>query len=106
MPLEDIGAVEALFRSGPGSRTEAADHGTLVMRQGMSVLVVFPCEALEVIFTGDDGALLWSFRLVREHVGFEITEDTPAIRMGTPMAFSGFIVEFNVPCAGTRGGPF
>ena len=70
MSLEDISAVERLLSRRTGPRTETADHGTLVVCQGMSVLVILPCETLKVIFASSDRALLWSLILVSEHVSF------------------------------------
>lgn len=82
MPLEDIGSVEALFSSRAGRRAEATDHGALVMSQGMSVLVVLSCEALDVVFASRNRALLRSGLLVSPDVCLQVLDDLPAIRKG------------------------
>jgi hypothetical protein len=74
MSLEDIGAVEAFLRSSARARAETAHHGSLVVRQGVPVLVILACEALDVVFAGLDWALLGTLSLVGEHVSLQILE--------------------------------
>lgn len=50
MSLEDICPVEALLRRASTARTESTYHGTLVVGQGVSILVVLPGKAFDVIF--------------------------------------------------------
>lgn len=104
MPLEDVCSVEALLGSRARARTEPTDHGTLVVGQSVSILVVFACEALEVVFTGDNGTLLRSLGLVGEHVGSQVSKDTSTVRMGTSVRLPAFIVEFNISRVRTRWG--
>lgn len=49
MTLEDICSVEALFRGGSGPRAKPANHGTLVVGQSVTVLVVFTSETFGVV---------------------------------------------------------
>ena len=79
MSLEDISTIEALFSSGARARAEAADHGALVVRQGVPVLVVLARKALDVVLACLDGALLGAFRLVREHVCLQVLERPAAV---------------------------
>lgn len=74
MPLEDIGSVKALLRCRSAARTEAADHSALVVCESVPVLVVLPCESLDVVLAGGDRALLRALAAVREHVGLEVLE--------------------------------
>ena len=62
--LENIGPVKALLGWRPRSWAEATDHGTFVVGQGVSVLVVLSSKALLIIFTGQDGAFLGPFGLM------------------------------------------
>lgn len=66
--LEDVGAVKRLFGGRAGAGAETADHGALVMGQGVAVLVVLAREALDVVLAGLDGALFGALGLVGEHV--------------------------------------
>ena len=52
------------------------------MCQGVTIFVVFSGKTLVMVRTIGDGAFLGSFRLVCEHVSFEVLERPPAIRMG------------------------
>lgn len=79
MPLEDISAIETLLCSRSTTRAEATDHGTFVVSEGVSVLVVLPCEALDVVFAGSDWALLWPLVLVGKHVCLQVFEDTSTL---------------------------
>lgn len=72
MPLEDIGAIEALLCGASTARAEAADHRSLVMGEGVSILVVLPSETLGVVFTSRNRALLGSLVLVSEHVSLQV----------------------------------
>lgn len=92
VPLEDIGAVERLLRSRAGSRTETAHHGTLVVSQGVAVLVVLASEALDVILAGLDGTLLGSLVLVGEHVCLEVLEDLATVRVGASLLLLASLV--------------
>jgi hypothetical protein len=77
--LEHICAVEALLSRAAGAWTESADHSSLVVRQGMPVLVILAGEALSVILASRDRTLLRALVLVCEHVRFEVLE-VPAAR--------------------------
>ena len=98
VPLEDIGAVKGLLRGRAGTRAETAHHSSLVVGEGVTILVVpefrlvssclpvrmpvlilLACEALNVIFASDDRALLRPLALVSEHVRLEILEVLAAI---------------------------
>lgn len=72
MTLEDIGAVKALLRCTAASWTESTDHRTLVVCEGVSVLVVLSGKPLGVVFAGGDWAFLGTFVLVCEQVCLEI----------------------------------
>lgn len=80
--FENVGSVEALLGGRPRTWAEATHHGPLVVSQGVSVLVVFAGEALDVVFARHNGALLRSLGLVREHVGLEVLEDSATVWMG------------------------
>jgi hypothetical protein len=80
MSLEHISAVKALLSCGPRARTEAANHGTLIMRQSVSVLVVLASKSLDMVLACLDGALLGSLSLVSEHVGLQILERAATVR--------------------------
>lgn len=77
MPLEDIGAIEALFAGTTAARAETTDHCAFVVCESMPILVVFPSKALDMVFAGRDRAFLWPLILMREHVCFEVF-DLPA----------------------------
>jgi hypothetical protein len=79
--LENIGAVKRLLSRGSRSRAEAAHHGTFVVSKGMAVFVVLPSEALDVVITCGDWALLRSLILVSEHMRLEVLERLAAVRV-------------------------
>ena len=70
MSLEDISTVEAFLGGRPRAWTEVAHHGALVVRQSVTILVVFAREAFLMVFTSDDRAFLRSFGLMCQHMGF------------------------------------
>lgn len=72
MALKDIGAIEALLGRAATARTEAADHGTFVVSQGVPVLVVFASKPLEMVFARGNGTLLRALVLVRKKMSFKI----------------------------------
>jgi hypothetical protein len=90
MSLEDVCAVKALLRRASRTGAEAAHHRSFVMRQGVSVLVVFAGEALGVVLAGRDGALFRPLVLVGEHVRFEVFEVSAARRVRAE-ALAGFV---------------
>ena len=90
MSLEHIRAIEALLGRTARPWTEAADHGSFVMCQGVTILVVFPCKAFGVVFACRDRTFLRTLILVCEHVRLEIFE-VPAARRVWAEAFVGFI---------------
>lgn len=65
MTLEDICSVEALFRRRPRPRAKPADHGTFIVGQSVTVLVVLTSETFGVVFASDNGAFFRSFGLMR-----------------------------------------
>lgn len=79
MSLEDIGAVKALLGGSARAGAETADHGTFVVRESVPVLVVLPCEALDVVLAGLNWALLRSLRLMSEHVCLQVLERPTAV---------------------------
>ena len=81
MSLEDIGAVERLLGCRPGAWAEATHHSTLVMSQGVSVLVIFAGETLRVVLAGEDRALFRSLGLVGKHMRFQVLEDLATVGM-------------------------
>jgi len=87
--LKNVGAVERLLGRRAGARAEAADHRTLVVRQGVAVLVVLAREALGVVVAGRDGALLGPLGLVGEHVCFEVLEGLAAVGEGAVVLGQG-----------------
>lgn len=93
MTLEDIGAVEALLRGGAGSRAEIAHHGTLIVCQGVPVLVVLACEAFLVILARNDWTFLRSLRLMGQHMSLQIFEYSSTVRVWASASFSAIIVE-------------
>ena len=92
MALEDVGAVEALFRGGAGARAETAYHCALVVGQGVAVLVVLAGKALDVVLAVQDRALLWSLGLVSQHVGFQVFEDSATVGVWAAAFFFGVFV--------------
>ena len=86
--LEDVGAIETLFRVRPRSGTETTDHRSLIMCQGMTVLVVFASEAFLVIVARYDRTLLRSLRLMRQHVSFQILEVPTTVEVWTPSSLT------------------
>lgn len=88
MALEHIGAVEGLGMGGAGARAEGAHHGSLVVSQGVAILVVLAGEALDVVLACFDRALFGAFFLVCQHVGGQVFEDTTAVRMGAAVTNS------------------
>jgi hypothetical protein len=80
MPLEDIGAIKALLCCRAATWAKAANHSTLVVSKGVSVLVVFSCKSLDMILASRYWALLWPLVLVSEHVCLEVLEDASALR--------------------------
>jgi hypothetical protein len=90
MSLKDVRAVEAFLGCRARAWTKRADHRPFVVRQGVSVLVVFAGKAFGVVFAGRDGALFWPLVLVGEHVRFEVFEVSAACRVRAE-AFAGFI---------------
>lgn len=95
MTLEDIGAIEALFRGGAGARAETAYHGPFVVGEGVAVLVVLAGEALDVVFAVQDWALLGSLRLVSQHVGFQVFEDSATVRVWAAAFFFDIFVRLD-----------
>lgn len=80
MSLKDICSVEAFLCRASTTGAEATDHRPLVVRQGVSVLVVFASEAFDVVFASWDRALLGSFLLMCEHMCFQILHMSAASR--------------------------
>ena len=93
VPLEHIGAVEALFSGRAAVGAEVAHHGALVMRERVPAAIVLPREAFDVIRTRHDRALFGALRLVREHVGFQIADDTAAVDIWTPALLLALFVD-------------
>jgi hypothetical protein len=79
MSLEDICAVEGLFGGKTGAWAETADHGTLVMGEGMSLAIVLSREPLLGVLAGSDWALFWSLALVSKLMSAKVTEDLVAL---------------------------
>lgn len=72
------------------------------MGQGMSVLVIFPCEPLNVIIAGRDWALLRSLGLVGQTMGLEVLENLSAVWVVTS-AFFGCLGSIKLAGDATRG---
>jgi hypothetical protein len=68
MSLEDVGSVKGLLVGGAGPGAEWTDHGAFVMRERVTVLVILASKTLCVILARLDGALLWSFLLMCQHM--------------------------------------
>ena len=83
MSLEYVGAIEALLGCAATARTEPAHHRTLVVRQGVSILVVFACETFGMVFACWNRALFRSLILMRQHVRLEVLDMSAAGRNGT-----------------------
>jgi len=88
MALEHVRPVEALLGSGPGPRTEATDHGTLIMGQRVPIFIIFPGETFDVIIARGDWALLRPLILVGEHMRLQILKDLAAFWVGTSSFFT------------------
>jgi hypothetical protein len=91
--LEHVGAVKALLRSRSASRTEAANHGSLVVSKCVAVLVVLACEALDVVFACGDWAFLGPLVLVCEHVCLQVLEDASAFGKRAKTLLSALVVQ-------------
>jgi len=74
MSFEHICAVEALLGRAARAWTETADHGSLVVCQSVSVLVVLARKAFSVVLARRDRTLLRALILVCEHVRLEVLE--------------------------------
>jgi hypothetical protein len=103
MPLEDIGAVERLLSRGTGSRTETAHHCSLVVGQGVSVLVVLAREALDVVIARLNWALFGAFRLVRQHVRLQVLEGLTTVGVWASLLLLGLIAAIRVLLGGLEG---
>lgn len=79
MSFEDVGAVETFLRGGARAGAESANHGPLVVSQGVPVLVVLASEPFVVVVAGSDRALLWPLRLMGKHVSFDVLEKSAAL---------------------------
>lgn len=55
------------------------------MSQGVSVLVVFPCETLDVVVARLNRALFRALSLVRQHMRLQVLERLATIRVGTSL---------------------
>lgn len=93
MAFEDVRAIEAFLRSGTRTGAKPAYHRALVMGQGMTILVVFPSKAFQMILASEDWTLFRPLRLMRQHVSFEILEQSAALRVWTSAPFLAFIVK-------------
>ena len=63
------------------------------MRQGMAIFIIFASESLNMVRTGSDRTFLWSFRLMSEHVGFQIFKRSTTVRMWAAALFPSIIIE-------------
>ena len=63
------------------------------MREGMPVLIIFPCEAFEVVFASGDRALLRPLILVSKHVCLEIFEHTTAFWKRAKAFLPAFVIQ-------------
>lgn len=93
MAFEDIGAVEALLGSRARTRAKIANHGALVVRQGVTVLVIFTSKAFLMVLARHNWALFGPLWLMGQHMSLEILEYPTAIRVGTSTPFSAVILE-------------
>lgn len=93
MSLEDIGAVKALLRCRAAAWTKSADHRALVVCECVSILVVLPREALDVVLACRDWALLGPLVLVGEHVCLEVLEDTATLGKWAKTLLARLIVQ-------------
>lgn len=89
--LEDVGAVKRLLGRRPRSGAEATDHVALVVRQGMTVLVILASKPLNVVLASGDGALFRALSLMGEHVGLEILEGLAALGIGASLLLLGLV---------------
>lgn len=78
--FEDVGAVETLLKGAATAWAEIADHGSLVVSKGVSVLVILSGEALDVIVTGHDRTLLRPLILVSKEMGLQVFDLSPTRR--------------------------
>lgn len=93
MTLENICAVEAFFGRRARPRAEPTYHGTFVMGQSMAIFVVFSRKSFMVILARYNRTLLGSFRLVSEHVGFQVLEQPTAVGIGATASFLAIFLE-------------
>lgn len=74
MSLEDICSIETLLRCATASRAETTHHRSFVMSECVTILIVFSCEAFDVVFARDHRALFWTLILMCEHVGLQVLD--------------------------------
>lgn len=96
--LENVRAVERLLVRGTWPWAEWADHGALVMGQGVAVLVVFPGETFGVVLAGFDGTLLRSLLHVCQHVSGEVFEHPSALRVWASVPIWRVYIFWSIAC--------
>lgn len=91
--FEYIGAVEALLYSRAASRAEATYHRAFIVGEGMTILVVLASKSFVMILTCQDWAFLRPFRLMGEHVGFQVLEEPTAVGIGTAILLLSVVIQ-------------
>ena len=81
VPFEDVGTIECLFIGRPSIGAKGTHHCALVMRKGMSVLVIFASKALGVVLACLNGAFFGAFFHMRQHVGGKVLEYSTTLGM-------------------------
>ena len=92
MTFEDVGSIKALLGCRARAWTETAHHRTLVMGQGVSILVILARESLLIVLTSENGTFFGSFRLMSKHMSFQVLEDPPTIWVRASASVSTFVV--------------
>jgi hypothetical protein len=87
MSLEDVCTVEGFLRGRSRARAETTHHGTLIMSKGMSVFIILSGKTFDVVIASKYRALLWSFILVRKHMGLQVLEQLSALRVSASSLF-------------------
>ena len=89
--LEDIRSVEALFGGRSRARAESTHHITLVVGEGVSILIVFAGEPFLMVRTGRNWALFRPLRLMGQHMCFQVFEQSAAAWMKTSIALASVV---------------
>ncbi len=92
VPFEHICPIEKFCCRRTTGRAEPTDHDALVMREGVPILIIFPCKSFCVIIACLDWTFFHSVVLVCKHVSFQVFEDFSAFGICAATLFFRFLV--------------